>query len=124
MTATVNPGGTDVYVLVRCYTPDFVGEFVHVRYFPEDGDNSADISVLSSRLWPDSAAQCSAEGGYYTPGRSRALGRGRVFDLLRFGIPDQLHAKGPALPAGRFIFSKRGPGNRPNEAIQPRLRRR
>ena len=63
-TATVNPGGTDVHVLVKCYTGD--GAFVYAAYFPVDANNSAQIGPLWSTPWSNSSATCPAEDGYYT----------------------------------------------------------
>ena len=65
-TATVNPGGEDTYVLVKCYAPDFGGAFVYARYFEADANNRAEIGPLSSSLWPRGDGSCTAEEGYYT----------------------------------------------------------
>ena len=62
--ATVNPGGENVYVLVKCYTSD--GRFVYAAYFPVDANKNANIGPLWSTLWSNSSAQCSAEEGYFT----------------------------------------------------------
>src|ERR687887_59075 len=51
-TATVNPGGENVYVFVQCYAPDIGGEYAYARYFPVDGTNHAAIGPLWSTLWP------------------------------------------------------------------------
>lgn len=98
MTATVNPGGTDVYVLVRYYTPDFDGEFVYVRYFPEDGDNSADIGLLSSRLWPDSGSSVLGRGGLL---HRDGLGRWVVVAATTFFVSAfliRVASEGPGAP--------------------------
>ena len=62
-TATVNPGGENVYVYVTCRTD---GKVVYAAFFPVDGNNHADIGPLWSTLWSNSSAQCSAEEGYFT----------------------------------------------------------
>ena len=62
-TATVNPGGANVYVYVECSTD---GKLVYAAYFPVDSNNHADVGPLWSTLWSNSAAQCSAQEGYFT----------------------------------------------------------
>jgi hypothetical protein len=63
-TATVNPGGDNVHVLVKCYTAD--GSFVYAANFPMDTNKNANIGPLWSTLWSNSSAECLAEEGYYT----------------------------------------------------------
>lgn len=65
-TATVNPGGADVYVFVRCYTPDLDGAYVYAAYFPVGADQTAVIGPLASSKWTRGAASCIAEEGYFT----------------------------------------------------------
>jgi hypothetical protein len=65
-TATVNPGGENVYVFVQCYAPDIGGKYVYARYFPVDENNHAAIGPLWSTLWPQGDASCSAQEGYFT----------------------------------------------------------
>jgi hypothetical protein len=65
-TATVNPGGADVYVFVRCYTPDLDGAYVYAAYFPVGADQTAVIGPLASSLWTSGGASCIAEEGYFT----------------------------------------------------------
>jgi hypothetical protein len=65
-TATVNPGGTDVYVYVQCYTPDFGGDYVYAAFFPVDANNQAELGPLWSTLWPQGSASCQAQEGYFT----------------------------------------------------------
>ena len=65
-TATVNPGGEDVYVFVQCYAPDFGGQYVYAAYFPVDAANKAEIGPLWSTLWPGGDAACQAQEGYFT----------------------------------------------------------
>ena len=60
-TATVNPGGADVYVFVRCYAPDLDGAYVYAAYFPV----TAVIGPLASSLWTSGGASCIAEEGYF-----------------------------------------------------------
>ncbi len=64
--ATVNPGGTDVYVFVQCYAPDFGGEYVYAAYFPVSADKTATIGPLASSLWKSGGASCRAQEGYFT----------------------------------------------------------
>lgn len=65
-TATVNPGGEDVYVFVQCYAPDFGGKYVYAAYSAVDANNHAAIGPLTSTLWPQSDASCRAQEGYFT----------------------------------------------------------
>ena len=65
-TATVNPGGEDVYVFVQCYTPDFGGAYVYAAYFPVDGNNQAQVGPLWSTKWLGGDAACQAQEGYFT----------------------------------------------------------
>jgi hypothetical protein len=65
-TATVNPGGEDVHVYVRCYTPDLGGQKVYFSYTPVDGSGHATIGPLASSLWRSGAGACTAEEGYFT----------------------------------------------------------
>jgi hypothetical protein len=64
--ATVNPGGADVYVRLRCYAPDLGGAFVYGRYFPVDSSHQATLGPLASTLWTSGGATCIAEEGYFT----------------------------------------------------------
>ena len=63
-TATVNPGGSDTYVFVQCYTPD--GRYVYAAYFPVDASNHAQLGPLWSTLWSRGDASCKAQEGYFT----------------------------------------------------------
>jgi hypothetical protein len=63
-TATVNPGGAEIEVFVRCYAPTFGGRFVYAAYFDVDGSNHASIGPLWSTLWTNGDASCTAEEGY------------------------------------------------------------
>jgi hypothetical protein len=65
-TATVNPGGSDVYVRVRCYAPSFGGTLVYGRFFDVDSENHATIGPLASSLWTSGGASCNAQEGYVT----------------------------------------------------------
>ena len=65
-TATVNPGGTNTYVFVQCYAPDFGGTYVYAAYFPVDSSNHAQLGPLWSTLWPQGNAACRAQEGYFT----------------------------------------------------------
>lgn len=65
-TATVNPGGTDVYVYVQCYAPDFNGTYVYAAFFPVDANKQAQIGPLWSTLWPQGPASCQATEGSFT----------------------------------------------------------
>lgn len=64
-TATVNPGGTNTYVFVQCYTPQFGGEYVYAAYFPVDESDRAEIGPLWSTLWLQGDADCRAQEGYF-----------------------------------------------------------
>jgi hypothetical protein len=61
--ATVNPGGTDVYVRVRCWVD---GDMVYGRFFDVDGNARAQIGPLASTLWESGGARCEAQEGYFT----------------------------------------------------------
>ena len=65
-TATVNPGGENVYVFVQCYKPDFGGEYVFAAYYPADANNQALVGPLWSTLWLEGDASCQAQEGYFT----------------------------------------------------------
>jgi len=65
-TATVNPGGTDIYVYVQCYAPEFGGAYVYAAFFPADASNQAQIGPLWSTDWPQGNASCQAQEGYFT----------------------------------------------------------
>lgn len=82
-TATVNPGGSDVYVFVRCYTPDLDGAYVYAAYFPVSADNTAAIGPLASSLWTSGGASCTAEEGYFT---RNGFGRWVVLASDRFAV--------------------------------------
>jgi len=64
-TAVVNPGGSGIHVLVKCYAPDLGGVGVYGGYFPADANNRATIGPLRSSIWSNSAATCTAEEGYF-----------------------------------------------------------
>jgi hypothetical protein len=64
-TAVVNPGGTNVYVFVQCYAPDFDGQYVYAAYFPVDANKQATLGPLWSTLWPGGNASCKATEGYF-----------------------------------------------------------
>jgi hypothetical protein len=63
-TATVNPGGDQVYVFTQCYLSD--GKYVYAAYSPVGSDNTATIGPLSSTLWTSGGANCTAKEGYFT----------------------------------------------------------
>jgi hypothetical protein len=63
-TAIVNHGGTDVYVLVKCYIGD--GAFVYAAHFPVDANKNAQIGPLDVIAVVNSAATCTAEERYFT----------------------------------------------------------
>jgi hypothetical protein len=63
--ATVNPGGTDVYVLVKCYTPALGGAFVYGGYFPVSVNKTATIGPFESYLWTSGGGECTAAEGYF-----------------------------------------------------------
>jgi hypothetical protein len=65
-TATVNPGGTDVYVFVQCYAPNMDGKYVYAAYSPVNSRNVASIGPLASALWTSGGASCTAQEGYFT----------------------------------------------------------
>jgi hypothetical protein len=65
-TATVNPGGTDVYVYVQCYAPEFGGTYVYAAFFPVDANKQAQVGPLWSTLWPQGPASCQAQEGSFT----------------------------------------------------------
>ena len=81
--ATVNPGGGDVYVRVRCWAPDLGGAFVYGRYFAVDSSNQATLGPLASTLWTDGAATCIAEEGYFT---RNGLGKWVVNATMTFSV--------------------------------------
>ena len=82
-TATVNPGGADVYVFVRCYTPDMDGAYVFAAYYPVGSDKRATIGPLSSSKWTSGRASCIAEEGYFT---RAGFGKWRVQASDRFSV--------------------------------------
>ncbi len=63
-TATVNPGGTDVYVFVQCYAAD--GAYVYAAYSPVSAEKTASIGPLTSPVWAGGGANCTAQEGYFT----------------------------------------------------------
>lgn len=84
-TATVNPGGENVYVFVQCYTPDFGGEYVYAAYFPVDSNNQAQVGPLWSTLWLVGDASCQAQEGYFT---RNGFGRWVVAATTTFRVTD------------------------------------
>jgi hypothetical protein len=60
--ATATPGGSDVYVFVQCYNP----EYVYAAYFLVDAGGYATLGPLHASTWPNSAARCTASEGYFT----------------------------------------------------------
>lgn len=64
-TATVNPGGESAEVFVQCYAPDFGGTYVYAAYFSVNASDQALIGPLWSTLWPQGAASCRAQEGYF-----------------------------------------------------------
>jgi hypothetical protein len=64
-TATVNPGGSDVYVFVSCYAPDMSGAYVFAAYYPVGSDDTASIGPLASSRWTSGRGSCVAEEGYF-----------------------------------------------------------
>jgi len=65
--ATVNPGGSDVGVFVRCYAPDLTGKYVYAAYFRVDANQQALIGPLD----------------FVDDWRSRVHRRGRVLPTQR-----------------------------------------
>lgn len=60
--ATVNPGGTGVYVHAECFQN---GSLVFEQYAPVNGDNQAMIGLGPTQLWTGGDADCTAEEGYF-----------------------------------------------------------
>ena len=63
VTASANPGGTDVYVSARCWLLD--GTYVFAAFYPVV-DGQASIGPLAATTWPNAFAHCTAEEGYFT----------------------------------------------------------
>jgi hypothetical protein len=82
-TATVNPGGADVYVFVRCYAPDMGGSYVFAAYYPVDSDDTASIGPLASSKWTSGGAACVAEEGYFA---RKGLGKWVIQATDRFSV--------------------------------------
>lgn len=82
-TATVNPGGSDTYVRLRCYAPDLGGAFVYGRYFAVDSANHAILGPLASTLWTSGRASCIAEEGYFT---RNGLGKWVILATTTFAV--------------------------------------
>jgi hypothetical protein len=63
--ATVNPGGSNHYVLLKCYTPDLTGTLVYGGYFAVNADKQAVLGPFSSYHWTGGGATCTAAEGYF-----------------------------------------------------------
>jgi hypothetical protein len=64
--ATVNPGGSNRYVLLKCYAPDLDGTLVYGGYFPVNADKQSTLGPFSSYHWTSGGAACTAAEGYFT----------------------------------------------------------
>jgi hypothetical protein len=64
VTASANPGGTDVYVLAKCFAND--GTLVWGGYFAVDANLQAFVGPISAPNWANANASCTAEEGYFT----------------------------------------------------------
>jgi hypothetical protein len=79
-TATVNPGGTDVYVRIRCWQD---GTLVYGKFVDVDAANQAVLGPLASVHWTSGGATCEAEEGYFT---RNGLGRWVVSASTSFHV--------------------------------------
>jgi hypothetical protein len=64
-TATVNPGGANRYVLLKCYAPDLGGALVYGGYFSVNAANQSTLGPFSSYQWTSGGGTCTATEGYF-----------------------------------------------------------
>ena len=69
-TATANPGGPGAWVHVRCYQG---GGVALEAYVTVDGANQATFQLGPTPSWPNGAASCEAEEGYWDNSRWQVL---------------------------------------------------
>ncbi len=60
--AVANPGGDKVYVFAQCWLLD--GTYVFAAYYPVV-NGQASIGPLAATTWPNAAANCTAQEGYF-----------------------------------------------------------
>lgn len=77
-TATLNPGGSDIWAMAECYQN---GTIVYRQYVRNSAENTATFTLGPTPSWLAGAADCLAEEGYW--GKS---GRWRVIADTTFHV--------------------------------------